>query len=233
MFGMSEAPASPTEAVNVSDHPPVDPKTADRWREIEFIALRQEILALGEAERSAVRFYIPATAIVYAVPYYVAERMANAMADAFRQALMWTFCVLIAELLTLAMVQTLFWSVDGARRIGVYIRTSIEPQTFYALRWEAVFFQLTQANRQFLNDSAVIGAIAVAANIFAACAVGFTFLDDRYFWLPLLPAFVLTSMSMVVIRRIVRSRPSRREYADRYEEILVTKSYAVPGLNDE
>ena len=83
-----------SDAVDRSDQSRSDSQADNRWREVEFTALREEILALGEAERNAVRFYIPATAIVYAVPYYVSERMATAMSDPLKQAFMWTFCVL-------------------------------------------------------------------------------------------------------------------------------------------
>lgn len=198
---------------------------ADQWREAEFTALRTEILTLGEAERSAVKFYIPAVAVVYAIPYYLSEKIASTMFDARGQAALWTFCVVVTELLTLAMLQTLFWSVDGARRIGVYIKTAIEPRTSYTLRWESVFHELTQDRKQYLSDSATVGAVSVVANIFASCAVGFIFLDARYWWWPFVPTTVMTFISCVVLSRIFASGSTRRKYAARYEAILKRKSY--------
>ncbi|MDP9193201.1 MAG: hypothetical protein M3P06_16005 [Acidobacteriota bacterium] len=202
------------------------------WAAVEFAALRQEILALGEAERSAVKFYIPAVAVVYAIPYYLSERMGDAIADPRRQAFLWTFCVLVAELLTLAMLQSLFWSTDGARRLGVYIKTAIEPLTEYQLRWESVFHELTQERKQFFSDSSTVGAISVLVNIFAACAIGFAFLDNQRFWWPILPTSVMTGISCVVLRRIASSKTSRRTYAERYRNILATKSYIEDARKD-
>src|ERR1051325_8733932 len=109
---------------------------ANRWIEIEFVALRTEILALAEAERSTVRFFIPAAAVVYTVPYFILPHFVRVSNQ--QSAFLWTFCAAVAGLLTLAMIQSQFWSVDGARRIGAYIREGIEPRTAGGLRWEQV-----------------------------------------------------------------------------------------------
>jgi hypothetical protein len=68
-----------------------------------------------------VKFYISAAAVVYAVPYYLLSQAAHASAEQHRTFL-WTFSATAAGLLIMAMLQSLFWSVDRARRLGMYIK---------------------------------------------------------------------------------------------------------------
>src|ERR1043166_9177630 len=148
----------------------------EHWIELEFQALRAEILALGEAERSAVKFYVPAAAVVYAIPYYLTQQMPKVLADEQHRAFLWIFCPTVAGLLILAMLQSLYWSVDGARRIGMYIKVGLETRTSHALRWETVFFEFSQTRKPLPSDSSTIGMVSVLANVGAAIAAALTFL---------------------------------------------------------
>jgi hypothetical protein len=92
--------------------------------ELEYQALRDEILALGAAERDAVKFYLPVAALVYAVPYYLLEQ-AELRSEALKHpTFLWTFVAAVAGLLLLAMLRSILWSVDGSRRLGMYIKLS-------------------------------------------------------------------------------------------------------------
>jgi hypothetical protein len=192
----------------------------ERWIELEFNALRAKILALGEAERSSVKFYVPAAAVVYGVPYFLFQHMPKAVSDEQHQTFLWIFCPTVAGLLILAMIQSLFWSVDGVRRIGMYIKVAIEPRTNHGLRWESVLYELSQKQRQLPSDSSTIGIISVVANVVAATAAGFTFLHGcNRFW-PAAAAVLLASPSLWILSRIYRSAESRRAYSDQFTHIL-------------
>jgi len=200
------------------------------WVEVEFNALRAEILALGEAERSSVKFYIPAAAVVYAVPYFLLQQMRSASDD--RQAFLWSLCATVAGLLILAMLQSLFWSVDGARRIGMYIKVAIEPRTGDGLRWESAFYELSQKQKPLPSDSSTIGIVAVIANVVASGAAGFTFLKDSNRLWPIAAALLLAWPSIWILRRIYRSADSRRDYSTRFLAILESRSHARSGSAD-
>lgn len=191
-----------------------------KWIQLEFQALRAEILALGEAERSAVKFYVPAAAVVYAVPYYLMQQMPKALGDEQHQAFLWIFCPTVAGLLILAMLQSLYWAVDGARRIGMYIKVALESRTGYGLRWESVFYELSQKQKQLPSDSSTIGTISVLANLGASVAAAFTFLHGYNRIWPILAAALFAWPSFWILKKIYDSGESRRTYSERFGEIV-------------
>lgn len=81
--------------------------TRDEWTQLEYTSLRAEILSRDEAERAAIRFYIPAGAAIYTVPYLVGDKLQSQPgADIY----LWCLCYSVASLLVLVMVLSLFWS---------------------------------------------------------------------------------------------------------------------------
>ena len=206
-----------------------EPYRVEHWIELEFNALRNEILALGEAERSAVKFYIPSAAAVYTVPYLLLQHLPTTVSDESHRAFLWILCPAVAGLLILAMLQSLFWSVDGARRIGMYIKTSIEPRTNDGLRWESIFFEMSQTQTQLPSDSATIGTIGVIANLGAAVAAGFTFLHDWHRLWPAIAALVMAVPSFWILHRIYDSKNTRLRYSERFRSILSGRSPNGPA----
>jgi hypothetical protein len=190
-----------------------------RWIEIEFNALRQEILTFGEAERSAVKFYVPAAAAVYAIPYFLLQQSPQRALDQEYQTFLWTFCAAVAGLLTLALLHTLYWSINAARKIGAYIKECIEPRTEGGLRWESVFFRLSQKRYHWPSDAAAVGAAAILANVVVASAASIMFLTGSNRLSPPLAAAVFAAMSLPTIRRIVGAPGSRAEYVKRIADI--------------
>jgi hypothetical protein len=202
----------------------------DRWMELEFNALRNEILALGEAERSSVRFYIPVAAVVYAVPYFLLQQPTMKL-DHQQQAFIWTFCATVVGLLTLAMIQSIFWSVDGARRIGTYIRNGIEPRTGGGLRWETVLTQLNQRRYLLPSDSLTIATSTILANLVAAFSAGMMFLvGGERIW-PSVAASVFALLALPSLRRIASSTQIRRAYAERVTELMMAYGDRTPMLH--
>lgn len=202
----------------------------DRWMELEFNALRSEILALGEAERSSVRFYIPVAAVVYAVPYFLLQQPAMKV-DQQQEAFIWTFCATVVGLLTLAMIQSIFWSVDGARRIGTYIRNGIEPRTGGGLRWETVLTQLNQKRYLLPSDSLTIATSTVVANLVAAFSAGMLFLARSERIWPAAAASAFALMALPSLRRIASSTQIRRAYAERVTELMMAYGDSTPKLH--
>jgi hypothetical protein len=203
---------------------------SDRWMELEFNALRSEIIALGEAERSTVRFYIPVAAVVYAVPYFLLQQPSVKL-DHQQQAFIWTFCATVVGLLTLAMIQSIFWSVDGARRIGTYIRNGIEPRTGGGLRWETVLTQLNQKRYLWPSDSLTIAVSTVLANLAAAFAAGMMFLAGNERLGPAVAASAFALMALPSLRRIAASTQTRRAYAKRVNELMAAYGDGTPKLS--
>jgi hypothetical protein len=191
----------------------------DRWLELEFNALRAELLALGQAERSAVKFCIPAASSVYAVPYILLHQQSAVPQD--HAVFLWTLCATVAGLLTLAMIQSLFWSVDGARRIGMYIKESIEPRTAKGLRWETTLFQLYD-QKQFAwpSESVTIAGSTVLANLVAALAAGVLFVDGIASFIPVIGACMVSVFALPALMRMARPSQTRTAYADRIEDLM-------------
>jgi len=91
-----------------------------RWLEVEYQALRDEILALTAERHATIRFYLPAAASVYAVPHILQQTT---------QVYLWILSSAAASLLLLAMVRTLLSCTVGIWSISAYIQQSIEPRT--------------------------------------------------------------------------------------------------------
>jgi hypothetical protein len=191
---------------------------SDKWTELEFVALRQEILALAEAERSSIRFFIPAAAVVYTVPYFLLERLAKPTDQ--QSAYLWTLCAVVAGMMALAMTHSLLWSVDGARRIGAYIRKALEPRTNGGLRWEGCCFTFHQLTTRWPSEALTISIAAIVANVVAAAGAAFVFLDPINRAWPPAAAAVLAALAIPSLWRIAQSAAARGEYAKQVEEYI-------------
>lgn len=110
----------------------------ERWRQLEYESLRQEILSLFESHRSTPRFFLPAAAGAYGIPFLL---------DRPNEIFLWSMSAGGAGLMLFVMSYTLFASVDGVRRIGSYIRMAIEPGTEGGLRWET-FVDLSRRDQR-------------------------------------------------------------------------------------
>ncbi len=201
-----------------------------KWLEAEFNALRTEILALGEAERDAVKFYVPAASVVYAVPYYLLEHLSPASVAEQHRTFLWTFSATAAGMLVLAMLQSLYWSVDGARRLGMYIMNAIEPRTHGGLRWEWTLFQLHQKRQKWPSDSLTIAVASVLANLVAAYAAANVFIQGFAQLWPVVIASAFAAASLPSIRRIDASSGTRREYAERITALMTQYPEAESGF---
>jgi hypothetical protein len=131
------------------------------WIELEYTHLRAEILTLMGIEQAAIRFYVPAAATVYAVPYILKETA---------QPYLWTVCAVVGGLLALALTQSLYECADGVRRIGSYIMEAIEKDRNCGLRWETVLYQIYRRSRFVPSEKAVISLSLVLGNIAASVA---------------------------------------------------------------
>jgi hypothetical protein len=206
----------------------------EKWLELEFVALRQEILTFGEAERSAVKFYLPAAATVYAVPYFLLQHSPASRNGTDAAVFVWTFCATVAGLLTFALANSLYWSVNGSRRIGMYIKECIETRTSGGLQWETVFYHLSQKRYRWPSDSAGIAAMAVLANLVAASAAAAMFLggNDRFY--PVTAASGFALLALPTIRRIVNAADARQEYSVRIGQIrdMLERKASLPAPVD-
>jgi hypothetical protein len=185
----------------------------DQWIELEYQALRDEILALGAAERDAVKFYVPIAALVYAVPYYLLGQADMRLPALKQQTFLWTLAAAVAGLLLLAMLRSILWSVDGSRRLGMYIKTVIEPRTRGGLRYESMLFKLHQEYRQRPSDVFTISLGSILINVFAAFAAGLLFIEGfPEMFYPVASALVFAAFSVRSILTIRDSRDTRRRY---------------------
>lgn len=187
--------------------------TTENWIQLEYQSLRQEILAQMEVEQSAVRFFLPAAAVVYTVPYLLQQPH-----DVF----LWSVCAGLAGLLVCAMSYTLLASVDGVRKIGMYIKEAIEPRTGGGLRWEAVVYQWDQheANSWWPSETAVVVAGAIIANIAAAFGAGALFLQGRHGFVPAVIATLLGALAVPSVIRLSRFGTQRGKYSAEVRGII-------------
>jgi hypothetical protein len=177
----------------------------EAWMELEYQQLRAEILALIEAEQSTTRFFLPAAAAVYAIPYVLQQTS---------QMFLWSVCAGLAGLLIVAMSYTLFASVDGIRRIGMYIKEAIEPRTNGGLRWESiVHFWDQRQTHWWPSEHAIIAAGAVVTNVAAAAGAGHIFLKDIEAIVPAAVAAVIGGAAIPTISRMAKSARQRDRYA--------------------
>jgi len=195
----------------------------DGWLEVEYQALRTEILALGAAERDAVKFYVPSSAFVYAVPYYLFGQGYLGTSALKNAPFLWTFVAAVAGLLLLAMLRSVLWSVDGSRRLGMYIMTVIEPRTRGGLRYESMLFRLQQKRRRRPSDAFTIAVSCVISNVVAACGAGVLFMPDEPWFRQfqaMLVALGFLVASIPSILTIRGSRGGRRAYHEHMTELM-------------
>ncbi|MEA2462623.1 MAG: hypothetical protein QOJ98_370 [Acidobacteriota bacterium] len=193
----------------------------DRWLELEYQALRDEILALGAAERDAVKFYVPIAALAYAVPYYLLEQADLRPPALAHQTFLWTFAASVTGLLLLAMLRSILWSVDGSRRLGMYIKTVIEPRTRGGLRYEWLLFQLQQERPKRPSDVFMISLGSVLVNCLAAGATGRLFIKEApeaFFPVSVALGFAIASIGSILTIR--DSRGTRRRYHEHMKKHL-------------
>jgi len=181
--------------------------------EVEYNALRAEILARDEAERSTLRFFLPAAAVAYTVPYFAGERAPALLKES--SVFLWTFCASAAGLLVLVMVFSLFWASDGTRKIGTYIKECLERRSNGGLRWEHAVFEFTKVSANWPNETFVVAAGAVCANILAGWAVGATFLEKEgsVQYLPLWFTLLLAAPTLPALWRLMTPRRQRERHA--------------------
>lgn len=176
----------------------------DRWVELEYQSLREEILATIQLHHSTTHFFLPATAAVYAVPYLLQQTS---------QMFLWSVCAGLAGLMITAMNHTLFASVDGVRRLGAYIKEAIEPRTQGGLRWEAVIFHWDQRTHWWPTEHATIAVAVVIANIATAGGAGLVFGHGRAAIFPIVVAGALGLLNVPIIFRMWTSARQRKRHA--------------------
>lgn len=182
------------------------------WRQLEYESLRDEILARDESERSSVRFYLPAAAAIYTLPYFLGmQRVATKDPAAVY---LWIFCAAVASLLVLVMVLSLYWAADGTRKIGTYIKEIVEPGSDGALRWETVVFELAKKRRYWPNETFVVACGATIANLLASVAASITFLRGPNQCAPIVVSSVLTALAVPALWRLMTSSSQRVRYAE-------------------
>jgi hypothetical protein len=183
-----------------------------KWRELEYEALREEIITLTEAQQSAVRFFLPAAAAVFAVPY---------LANKTSHALLWAFCAGGAGLMIMAMSYTLLSYVQGIYKIGSYVRTAIESRSNGELRWESFLFE-SQVRRKvgWPSEHVVISLGAILANIGASLGAGYVFLAATNRGIPVIVAGFFSLATLPAAYRMWRSGPERKTHADHIASVL-------------
>ena len=182
------------------------------WRKIEYASLRAEILSRDEAERAAVRFFLPAGAAVYTIPYFVSAQKVATTESAF--VYLWTFCAAVASLLVLLMVLSLFWAADGTRKIGTYIKEVIEPETNGEMRWESVVYELAKQSNHWPNETFVVACGAVLGNLLASTAISLTFLRGKYQFAPLIVAAAVALLTAPGLWRLLTVSTQRERHAN-------------------
>lgn len=191
-------------------------KDEDDWIALEYEHLRTEIMSLGAAKLGTVRFYLPAAASVYAVPYLLKQT---------NQSYLWTLCSAVAGLLVLTMSQTLFVSSNGIRRLGVYIRDVLEPRTRGGLRWEHAVQMFDGGQRFWLGQSFTISASAVLANLVASVGAASVFLpsDTSRLW-PVIAAIATGIPTLPGLWRMLRPTIERDSLKKRIDTISVHRA---------
>jgi hypothetical protein len=177
----------------------------EKWIELEYVALRAEILALAAAEQSAVKFFLPTAGAVLAVPYLV---------KITGEPYLWAICAGVAGLLVAAMVHTLHASVDGVRKIGMYIKDGIEPRTEGGLRWERVVFEWDHdSSSAWLSETLAISLGAVVANVAATVGAAIAFLPPASRIMPIVVAGLVALLSLRPLLRIGNAGKHRSKYS--------------------
>ncbi len=184
----------------------------DRWVEMEYQALQEQMSKLLDVGQSAVRFCLPAAAAVYALPVLVQQTS---------QTYLWALCTGLASLLITAMVHTFCACVTGGRRIGAYIKEAIEPHTKGGMRWEAMIFEWeNRETRRSMSPLLAISAGALLANVAAAAGAGAVFLHGAEALIPPMIAVLFVPLSLPAAFNTARSSNARRQCVADVSEFL-------------
>jgi hypothetical protein len=169
---------------------------------------------LGQAKLGAIRFYLPAAATVYAIPYVLKQTA---------QPYLWALCAGVAGLLVLTMTQTLCVATNGIRRLGVYIRDVIEPRTNGGLRWENAVNHFDRHRLFSLGQSLSTSLSAIVANVVAATGAAFVFLPrgPQQLW-PILASVVTALPALPGLWQILRPTAQREKLAERIATLAGT-----------
>src|SRR5436190_314498 len=140
----------------------------EKWMEIEYGALRNEILKLIDSQQAATRFFLPAAAAIYSAPYLLNRTW---------EALVWEVCAGGAALMVLAMSYTLLAYVQGLYKVRTYIKVAIEDHAAGGWGWETFLFNSQTKRRiNWPPEHVVICLVVVGANLAAALGAGRLFL---------------------------------------------------------
>lgn len=151
----------------------------DKWIELEYQALQDQMSKLLDISQTAIRFCIPIAGAVYALPV---------VAQQPHQVYLWALCSALSGLLITAMVHTFSACVTGSRRIGAYIKEAIEPRTNNGMKWEAMLFEWEKREAQTSVSSLLaVSAGTLLANVAAAAGAGAVFLRG---WESMIPAAI-------------------------------------------
>lgn len=196
------------------------------WIELEYTHLRAEILGIMGVEQAAIRFYVPAAATVYTVPYILKQT---------HEPYLWTVCTAAAGLLALGLACSLAECADSVRRIGSYIKEGIEPQTLGGLKWESVLYELFSGKPRFLrflpSETFAISFSLMVANVAASLAAGHQLLDAAKAQWPVYTAAPFALLSCLSLVRIPRSSPLRERYTASIRKILKKLQLRLPALS--
>jgi hypothetical protein len=192
-----------------------------RLVELEYQSLRQELFLLIDIGQSAVKFCVPASAAVYAVPVLLHQ---------MDQVYLWSVCAGLAGLLITALVHTFCGCVEGARKIGAYIMEGIEPRSGGQLNWEHVLFHLEEhQGKPSLTPILAIAGGALLANIAAAGGAGVMFLKATESWIPPAIAAIFALPSLPAAWRVSRNSTQREHYVAEVREIIRRERKSGPS----
>lgn len=187
----------------------------DKWLELEYQALREELTKLMDIGHGTVRFCLPAAAAVYALPVVVGKTT---------QVYLWALCAALGGLLITAMVHTFCACIAGGRRIGAYIKEAIEPNTNGGLNWEGVIFEWEKRGKQAsISPLLAVSAGSLLANVVAAAGAGVVFLQGLASLVPPAVAVVFVFLSLPIAFRTSRASMGREQCVTDVKEILKSR----------
>jgi hypothetical protein len=181
------------------------------WTELEYQSLRAEILALISSQESAIRFFLPAAAAVYGVPYVLGQTS---------QTFLWSICAGGAALMIVAMSYTVLAYIESVRKIGTYTKEVIETRTNGTLLWETILFEWHREGSSWPPEQVTISSLAIIANVAAAFGAGHVFLHGDASLIPGLTAIILGLFAVPAVVRMWRSSHQRERYAREIRAIM-------------
>jgi hypothetical protein len=206
----------------------------------EYESLRNELLGYYTLVQNTIKTYSIFAATVFCIPIVLGKIVAAIAPDLLRSNQpsnvilnwsivstggAWLITSFLSGVILFTMIQSVYWTIDGVRKIGAYIRIIIEPKSSNSLNWERAvsyvdsqlsFRKFFRWNYPWPGDEAISCVCAIVLYTTACIGAGFAFCPDNWYC-PLIGALIPVLFSCIYIKKLLSWKSAEVQYTQAFE----------------